>query len=263
MDNLTLKLVATPALIGAATLAGRRWGQSVGGWLVGLPLTTGPVAFFIALEQGTAFGAAAAAGSLGGAAAEAAFVVAYGRTAVRAGWLPSLLAGSVAYAAVAAVLQGLALGPLVLFGVAVATLLVSLRLIPAGSPGAASAPPPRWDVPARMVLATAVVLALTALAPRLGATLSGLLATYPLFAAILTAFGHRLQGVGAAVAVLRGLLFGLFAFVGFCLVLTLGLVPLGLATAFAAAITVTLLVQGVSLWRLRSRRLTRGSARPT
>jgi hypothetical protein len=29
------------------------------------------------------------------------------------------------------------------------------------------------------------------------------------------------------------------------------------------AITVALLVQGVSLWRLRSRRLTRGSARPT
>jgi len=108
-----------------------------------------------------------------------------------------------------------------------------------------------------------VVLALTALAPRLGATLSGLLATYPLFAAILTAFGHRLQGVGAAVAVLRGLLFGLFAFVGFCLVLALGLVPLGIAIAFAVAITVALLVQGVSLWRLRSRRLTRGSARPT
>ena len=49
MDNLTLKLVATPALIGTATLVGRRWGQSIGGWLVGLPLTTGPVAFFIAL----------------------------------------------------------------------------------------------------------------------------------------------------------------------------------------------------------------------
>ena len=64
MDNLTLKLVLTPALIGTATLAGRRWGQSVGGWLVGLPLTTGPVAFFIALDHGAAFGAAAVVGSL-------------------------------------------------------------------------------------------------------------------------------------------------------------------------------------------------------
>jgi hypothetical protein len=263
MDNLTLKLVATPALIGTATLVGRRWGQSVGGWLVGLPLTTGPVAFFIALEQGTAFGAAAAAGSLGGAVAETAFAVAYGRSAGRGGWLRSLLVGSAAYAGVAAVLQGLALGLAALSGVAVVALIVSLRLLPTDSPGAAPAPSPSWDVPARMVLATAVVLALTALAPRLGATLSGLLATYPVFAAILTAFGHRLQGVGAAVGVLRGLLFGLFAFVGFCLVLALGLVPLGIATAFAAAIAVALLVQGISLWCLRSRRLTRARARPT
>ena len=263
MDNLTLKLVATPALIGAATLVGRRWGQSIGGWLVGLPLTTGPVAFFIALEQGTAFGAAAAAGSLGGAVAEAAFAVAYGRSASRSGWLPSLLAGSMAYAGVAAVVQGLDRGPALLFGVAVVALTVSLRLMPSEPPGAASAPPPRWDVPARMALATAVVLALTALAPRLGATLSGLLATYPLFAAILTAFGHRRQGAGAAVGVLRGLLFGLFSFAAFCLVLALGLVPLGIARAFAVAIAAALVVQGASLWRLRSRRLTRGSARPT
>jgi hypothetical protein len=254
VDNLTLKLVVTPALIGTATLVGRRWGQSVGGWLVGLPLTTGPVAFFIALEQGPAFGAAAAAGSLAGAVAEAAFAVAYGRSAPRAGWLPCLVAGTAAYAVVAAALQGMALGPLALLAVALAALIVSVRLLPSERLGAAAPPPPWWDVPTRMALATAVVLALTALAPRLGATLSGLLATYPLFAVILTAFGHRQEGAGAAVSVLRGLLFGLFSFVAFCLVLSLGLVRLGIAGAFAAAVVVALLVQGASLWRLRSPR---------
>src|SRR6185437_4208153 len=119
MDNLTLKLVLTPALIGAATLAGRRWGQAVGGWLVGLPLTTGPVAFFIALDHGAAFGAAAVMGSLVGAVAEAAFSVAYAWSAVRGprlldGWPPALLAGSAAYAATALVLQPLGLGPVAL-----------------------------------------------------------------------------------------------------------------------------------------------------
>ena len=98
----------------------------------------------------------------------------------------------------------------------------------------------------------AVWLALTALAPRLGATLSGLLATYPLFAVILTAFGHQQDGAAAAVSVLRGLLFGLFSFVAFCLVLALGLPGLGIAGAFTAAVAVALLVQGASLWRLRS-----------
>jgi hypothetical protein len=34
MDGLVLKLVVTPALIGAASLAGRRWGPAVSGWLL-------------------------------------------------------------------------------------------------------------------------------------------------------------------------------------------------------------------------------------
>jgi hypothetical protein len=254
MDNLTLKLVVTPALIGAATLAGRRWGQSIGGWLVGLPLTTGPVAFFIALDHGEAFAAAAVVGSLAGAVAEVAFSLAYGWSALRCRWPAALLAGTAAYAAVAALVQGLALGALALFVLVVVALAVSLRLMPRGAAGGAAVVAPRWDLPARMVLATTVVLVLTALAPRLGAQWSGLLATYPLFAAILTAFGHRLQGAGAAIGVLRGLLFGLFSFAGFCLVLALGLVPLGIAGAFAAAIAVALLAQGVSLWRLRAPR---------
>jgi O-antigen/teichoic acid export membrane protein len=122
------------------------------------------------------------------------------------------------------------------------------------APAAVPAPvrPPRGDLLARMVLATTVVLVLTALAPRLGPRLSGLLATYPLFAAILSAFAHRLQGAGAAGSVLRGLLLGLFAFAGFCFVLGVSIVPLGTAGAFAAAVVVALLVQGLSLRGLRA-----------
>jgi len=252
MDNLALKLVVTPGLIGAATLAGRRWGQSVGGWVVGLPLTTGPVAFFIALDHGEEFAAAAVMGSLAGAVAEAAFSLAYGWSARWSRWPLALLAGSGAYAGVAAVLPRLPLGPLPLYALVIVALALALRLMPAGAAAAAPAPPPRWDLPARMVLATAVVLLLTGLAPRLGARLSGLLATYPLFAALLTAFGHRLQGAGAAISVLRGLLFGLFAFASFCLLLAVCLVPLGIAGAFAGATAVAVLVQGVSLWWLRA-----------
>jgi hypothetical protein len=252
MDNLTLKLVVTPALIGVATLAGRRWGQSIGGWLVGLPLTTGPVAFFIALDHGESFAAAAVVGSLAGAVAEVAFSLAYGWSALRWSWPPALVTGTAAYGAVAALVQGLALGAVALFALVIVALAISLPLMPRGAAGARPVVTPRWDLPARMVLATTVVLVLTALAPQLGAQWSGLLATYPLFAAILTAFGHRLQGAGAAIGVLRGLLFGLFSFAGFCLVLALGLVPLGIAGAFAAAIVVALLAQGVSLWRLRA-----------
>src|SRR3989442_15269573 len=102
-DTLVLKLVLTPLLIAAASLAGRRWGPAVGGWFVGLPLTSGPIALFLALDHGARFAAAAAVGSLAGALAEGAFCGAYAATA-RAGWPAALAAATLAFAAVAALL---------------------------------------------------------------------------------------------------------------------------------------------------------------
>ena len=50
MNTLLLKLIVTPVLIGAASLAGRRWGETLSGWFIGLPLTSGPVCWFLAIE---------------------------------------------------------------------------------------------------------------------------------------------------------------------------------------------------------------------
>src|SRR5919201_6413921 len=105
MNTLLLKLIVTPVLIGAASLAGRRWGETLSGWFIGLPLTSGPVCWFLALEQRTGFAAAAARGCLAGAAAEAGFCLAYGVAARSAGWLYSIAAGTFAFAASAALLQ--------------------------------------------------------------------------------------------------------------------------------------------------------------
>src|SRR5439155_21324459 len=92
--TLALKLVLTPALIAIATLAGRRFGPSIGGWLVGLPFTSGPVSLFLALEQGTSFAAAAASGSIAGAAASALFAGVSAAVPPRAGWIaPPPVAG--------------------------------------------------------------------------------------------------------------------------------------------------------------------------
>ncbi len=251
MDILALKLVLTPVLIGGASLAGRRWGQGVGGWLVGLPLTAGPVAFFLALEYGPGAAAASALGSLAGVIAEAGFCLGYGWAARLVGWPLSFLAGTVAFAAVAALLQQFELNLLPVFLAAMASLAAIILLMPRGGGTAAAAPILRWDIPARMAVATALVLALTGLAPVLGAGLSGMLATFPVFAGTLTVFAHRLLGAGAARGVLRGLLFGLFSFAGFFPVLAALVERAGMAAAFAAAIAVSLAVQGGTLWLVR------------
>src|SRR2546430_9626481 len=94
MTVLVLKIVLTRTIIAIATLTGRRWGPSIGGWLVGLPFASGPVSLFLALEQGTSFAAAAAAGSIAGAAASALFAVAYAAMARRSRWPASLAVAS-------------------------------------------------------------------------------------------------------------------------------------------------------------------------
>jgi hypothetical protein len=253
VDTLALKLVLTPALIGSASLAGRRWGAGLSGWLVGLPFTSGPVALFLALDHGPEFAAVTAAGSLAGTTAQAAFCLAYGGLARRRHWLAALGVGTIAYAAAGALLQQLVLPVAVLYTGVVASLAVALWLMPAGSAGARPARLPRWDLAARMAVATGLVLLLTAAAPRLGPRLSGLLATFPVYAGILAVFAHHLEGAGAGLRVLRGLLFGLFGFAAFFFALGALIERAGIAPAFAVAIATALAVQGLSLWALRRR----------
>jgi hypothetical protein len=255
VDHLVLKLVLTPALIGAATLTGRRWGPAVGGWLVGFPFTSAPVALFLALGHGAAFAADAAVGTMSGAISQAAFCVTYGWLAPRWGWAGSVAVSTLAFALATVGLERVSLALVPTFVVVVAVLALALRLMPgrtAASP-TPSVPPPAWDVPARMVVATVFVLLLTGLASTLGARLTGLLTPFPLYGATLAVFTHHFLGPTEGADVLRGLLVGLFAFATFFLVLAALLQPAGLGIAFAAAVALTVVVQAGALWVVRRR----------
>ena len=212
---------------------------------MGLPLTSGPVAFFLALDHGAGFAAAAAAGSLAGALAEVAFCLAYGRLA-RHGWPLALAAACATFAAAAMLLQRLTLGPAALGVAVVVALALTLSLMPRGHGVRMTGSAPRWDIPARMIITTALVVAITGAAVTLGPRLSGVLATFPVYAAILTIFAHR-AGAPPAVQVLRGLLLGLLAFAGFFVVLAAVIERLGIAAAFALATAAALAIQAGSL----------------
>jgi hypothetical protein len=251
MGTIALKLTLTPVLILAASLAGRRWGQTVGGWLVALPLTTGPVTFFLAMEQGTGFAARAAEGALGGAAAEACFCLAFGAFAGRS-WAFALLAGSLAFVAAGIPIGATRLGLPLAATLAVASLALALWLLPrrvAAEP--ATVRLPAWDLPGRMAVATVLVLAITSAASLLGPRLSGLISTFPVFGAVLGIFAMRQQGAAAARQVMRGVLAGLFSFAAFFLSLGLVIERLGIARGFIAAGLLALAVQACSLWGLR------------
>ena len=249
MEAFLLKLVATPILAGGASLAGRRWGAEVGGWLLGIPFTSGPIVFFLALTPGPHFAAQAAIGVLAGTASQAAFALAYARVAVLGGgWAPSIVAASAAFLAVTAALNALRPELLPAFALAIAAAVIAIVLMPRARDASAAAPPlPWWDIPARMVVATAFVIALTEAAPALGSRLAGLLSPFPVYATVLSVFAHRLTGPASAVAVLRGLLAGLFGFALFFVTVALTLESRGIAFAFAVGLVIALAAQGVSL----------------
>jgi hypothetical protein len=252
VTHLVVELCTTPALIGIASLAARRFGQAIGGWFVALPLTSGPLLFFVALQHGHRFAAATAVGALGGGGSEVGFCLGYRLLAVRGRW-PALAAGSLVYAGAAAAIRLLPLGPglplplLPLLGgvlVAIAAGLAVLRA--AGLEPGEPKLPSRWDVPLRMAAGTAIVVVLTEVAPALGPRLAGLIVTYPLLTAVLTVSAHRLDGPRGAGEVLRGLLLGLTGLVAFITAVAILLPRIGLA-AFAVAVTAALVFQALSL----------------
>ena len=109
----------------------------------------------------------------------------------------------------------------------------------------------QWDIPVRILIGTSFILLLTGIAPFIGSRLTGLLTTIPLYVTILTIFAHRDYGPAAAAHVLRGLLYGMFAFTGFFLVLSLLIEKTSLGVSFGLAALTALTVQGTSLFTLR------------
>ena len=103
----------------------------------------------------------------------------------------------------------------------------------------------------RILIGTSFILLLTGIAPFIGSRMTGLLTTIPLYVTILSIFAHRDHGPAAAAHVLRGLLYGMFAFTGFFLVLSLLIEKTSLGVSFGLAALTALLVQGTSLLILR------------
>ncbi len=254
MTITIFKILVTPALIWAVSIAGRRWGAAVSGLLIGLPLNSGPVALFIALEHGPAFARQTASGILLGTIGVALFCLAYGwLAALRQPWPVALLGGWLGTLCATVTLNQVHISGLIAPVVVIIALLALNRLMPRTAEHLTSGRSPWWDIPARMIVATAFLLALTAAASSLGPHLSGLLATLPIYASILASFNHHLLGPDQAVRLARGLALGLFGFIAFFAVLAAMLTLAPLWVAFGAATLAALATQFALGWLSRDR----------
>jgi len=221
MGLFFLKLTLTPLLLALATLATRRWGPTAGGRIVGLPLTSGPVSAFLALEQGRDFAADAALGAILCAPAIIAYAMIYARLAKKAPWpvaVPIALCAFVAAISALSLLK-IPLAGATLLSAGLTTAALILEKPVASRPAAITAP--WWDIPFRMLTATVVVITITALSAHLGPRLSGIFSAFPVFICVMSAFSHKLSGPESIRGISRGIAMATFSFITFFLAVAL------------------------------------------
>jgi hypothetical protein len=241
-----LEVAIAPLLVGVASLVAVRFGPRAGGLVSAFPAIVGPFLLLSADRHGAAFAADAADGTLLGLVPFAGFVVAYAWMATVSGWAASLLVAWAVAAGLTAAVSPVQLDSGWSLLVGVAALVVAHRALPSPLVRGAERVAPWWDIPLRMALCAALVVGLSLAGDRLGSGVGGLLAALPVLASILAVFTHRDNGPAATVALLRGMLEGMAAFVAFCAVIGMAIEPWATASAFVAAIAAAILADVVA-----------------
>jgi hypothetical protein len=242
-------MLSAAALIAVASRIGRRWGPAAGGLFVALPLISGPIMLTFALERGSEFARQACLGSLLAILSMAAFALSYAWSARRASWIVCSALACLVFLAGTYTLQLLPAPSLAwAFVLACVVLGVALLAMPSGRSARAPRPAPVWDIPLRMTLAAALVVALSTTSAFFGARVSGLLTPFPATSLILVSFTQHDGGAAAASQYLRGLLKGLFSFSVFMLVVGALITSWTIGATFLVATIVTLIFHA-GVWR--------------
>ena len=243
VSTFALKVILTPLLIAAASIAQRKWGGTIGGLIAGLPLTSAPVSIFLAVEHGPEFAAHAAIATMLGVSAMSAFCVVYAKASARWSWWYSTVLALLVCIAItviaSSVPQDFAIAALITFPTLVALVILIGR--PSG-PQSLRTAAPWWDVPARMMVATLIVVLVTGAASFLGAKWSGLLSTLPVYALVMGVFSHTHGGADAAHTFLRGVTVGAVGAAMFLLVVAALIehIPLFATYSIATLLGITL-----------------------
>ncbi|MFZ0665718.1 MAG: hypothetical protein WAM97_08175 [Acidimicrobiales bacterium] len=245
---LTLRLISAPVLILGATAIQRRFGQSVGGRIVGLPLTSLPILGLICISEGPGFAGRAAGASLDGAVAQSVWCLVYVWTARRFGPARSLAASTTAFAASCLLLYPLVLAILWATLLGGASIIAALAVWPQGErPSTTPALKRRGDLAARVLAGTAFSVAITTMASTLGPRASGLLTAFPVLTVVLAVATHLSEGEASSRQFLEGVLAGSLSVVAGLATVALTLGPFGPAVAFPLSVTASGAAQLVRL----------------
>lgn len=235
-----LRLALVPAAVWLASLAARRWGHAVSGYLGGLPLIGGPITLFLALDHGTDFAARSALFTLAAVAGQGAHLIAFARVGQRHGWMAALAAGWASFLGVALAVSALPLSAPLAALLAAGGLLAAWRLLPPVRGEATLPAIPPFELRLRLAAAFALAALILGAAPVFGPVVSGLLLSLPVTGSIMPPFTLARYGPGPLARLMRGFVVGLTGFSSFFLVLAAALPPWGTTLAFATAVCAAL-----------------------
>lgn len=234
---LAAKLAITAAFVVGAARAAERAGPLIGAMVATLPIAAGPAYVFLALDHDAGFIAASALASLAANAANMVFCTVHAAVAQSRGMAVSLaawIALSVAAHGIDWTLLDAVLLNVVVFA---ACLAVSRRF------RAAPMPPTirrRYDVPLRAGMVSALVAAVVVLSTRVGPTVTGLLALFPIvLISLILIFQPRIGGRATA-ALTANAVIGLGGFAAALIALHVAVMPLGVLAALVLALLVSI-----------------------
>lgn len=250
---LFLKLALVPFAVWLASLAARRWGHAVSGYLGGFPMIGGPITLYLAIDQGADFAARSAMVTMAAVAGQAGHMLAFSALGRAAGALAGLAAGWSAYFFISVGVGSLPLAPASALAIAIAGLLLAARFLPHPRDLATLPAIPPVELWLRLAAALALAAVILFGAAALGPTVSGILLSLPITGSIMPPFTLRLYGRDELARLQRGFVTGLTGFTAFFFVVSVAVVPLGTAGAFSLATAAALATVALFSRRKRSR----------
>lgn len=236
-----LRLALVPAAVWLASVAARRWGHTVSGYLGGLPLIGGPITFYLALDHGIDFAARSAAVTLAAILGQAAHLMTFAHLARRrAHWSAALACGWASFALMAFAVTRVALTPLVALALGAGGLIGAWFLLPRPITRAPLPRVPPAELRLRLVAAFALAALILWSANTFGAVVSGILLSMPVTGSIMPPFTLALYGADAVARLTRGFVVGLSGFTAFFFVIASAGPAAGMGVSFIAAIIAAL-----------------------
>lgn len=237
------KAMLTTVTVALVLVVAQTLGRRLAGMLAGMPVITAPALLWIAAEQGAAFAARSAVGSIAACGVMAIFALTYERLSRRLGPGSTLLISLTVGALIAMPMTLLGDRP---WGASALTAVLCGAVILL-LPIAARADPMRrmrGEVAFTAVAAGAVSVTVSLGAPELGPFWSGLLASLPIISVAALVTQHLDARNESIPRFLRGYVVGLFGKAVFALTVAASVVQIGAPLAVTAALAIGL---GVTL----------------